>query len=94
MLPDRDEQPANLRVPPSLAATGSQEISPVLRALYPSGGDALTDIKRADTANEKPVFHASISTNGVSYIAHRWLQHFSRQAKCSGKISAILRSII
>jgi hypothetical protein len=34
-----------LRVPPSLAATGSQEISPVLRALDPSRG-CVTDIRR------------------------------------------------
>jgi len=40
-----------LRVPPSLAATGFQEMRPVSGALA-SKGDALTGIKRADSANE------------------------------------------
>ena len=40
-----------LRVPPSLAATDSQEIGPVSGALA-SKGNAFTGIKRADTANE------------------------------------------
>ncbi len=39
-----------LRVPPSLAATGSQEIEPVSGAL--ASIDAITGINRADTANE------------------------------------------
>jgi hypothetical protein len=44
-----------LRVPPSLAATGFQEICPVLTTLFRAYCDALSGIKRADTANEKPV---------------------------------------
>ena len=56
MLPDGVEQPANLRVPPNLAATGSQEIKPVLTVLLRAKSDALTGIKRADTANEKQSF--------------------------------------
>jgi hypothetical protein len=54
MLPDRVEQPTNLQTPPNLAATGSQEIKPVLTVPLRATSDALTGIKRADTANEKP----------------------------------------
>ena len=42
---------ASLRISPGLAATGSREIQPVSRALF-RARDALTGIKRADTANE------------------------------------------
>ena len=68
-----------LQVPPSLAATGSQEIKPVSCALA-SKDDALTGIMRADTANEiqyspaksNDIFHrrfAERETNSTTHLA-------------------------
>lgn len=44
---------ADLRVSPSLAAAGFQEMRPALTLAFASRGDAITGINRADTASVK-----------------------------------------
>ena len=59
----------------ALRPTGSQEISPVLTTLFRAKADALTGIKRADTANEKtmtndPRFGTSCQRHIASFKTH------------------------
>jgi hypothetical protein len=67
-LPDRVEQPAKLPTPPDLAATGSREIDPVSTAPLRARADALTGIKRADSANVQQKF-STVRHSPLAYFA-------------------------
>ena len=66
---------ASLRISPGLAATGSREIQPVSWALLRARADAVTGIKRADTANEKqfecPAIRCAMATPIGAYCVDR-----------------------
>jgi hypothetical protein len=80
--------PTYLRVSPSLAATGFREIQPISRVLLRAKADALTGIKRADTANE--IQYRPAKSNNVFC---RWLAGRERNSTARLAVDASTREL-